>query len=488
MAFPRDHPVVALAVKAASGAVSLAVLRFFRAPFISAAPLLSAGLRGFGFSGCIFLLGACATPTMRSGDPAEPLAALQRVLTFGSREATLADRIQTKTIDGFTLSACLLPDGEAQARYGVNLAAKGLQAVWLRAINNTPQELWLLRAQMDPDYYTADEAAFLFRHSWGGLGHAARQQRFRDLGIRARLEAGKTYEGHVLIPRTEGGRFVQVTINGHGRERRFGFPLRTPDGHFEFERLDPAVIYAGQPQTNLSRAQFRTRLEQLPPTVTNAKGTASGDPLNFVLVGDSPLMMAALSECGWSFTHRIDWTTIRRELGAALRGRPYLTAPVSPLYVFGRPQDLSFQRSRNHISQRNHLRVWLAPFTVEGQAVWIGQVSRDIGIKLTTKSSTLTTHVIDPMVDEARQFVLESLLARLRIRQFGFVRAAPAAPRDAPRTNLTGDPYITDGLRLVVFLASRPVRTEDVSNLGWEKTDRGPIEFGQSGESPLQRR
>ena len=48
----------------------------------------------------------------------------------------------------------------------------------------------------------------------GVLG--ATQQHFRDLAMRSRLEAGKTYEGHVLIPRTEGGRFVEVTINGNG--------------------------------------------------------------------------------------------------------------------------------------------------------------------------------------------------------------------------------------------------------------------------------
>lgn len=428
------------------------------------------------------VLGGCASPPTHSPAATSPLAQPRSALTFGEREATLGDRIQTKTIDAVTLSACLLPDGEAQARYGVNLASKGLQAVWLRVVNRTPHELWLLRAHMDPDYYTADEAAFLFRHSWGGVGGEARKQRFRNLSIRARLEAGKTYEGHVLIPRSEGGRFVQVTINGHGRERRFGFPLRTPDGHFEFEKMDPTLIYDGQTRPNLSRGQLRTRLERLPPTVTNAKSIGVGDPLNIVLVGDAARVMGALSECDWAFTHRIDWTTVRREIGAALRGKPYFTAPVSPLYVFGRPQDLSFQRSRSHISQRNHMRLWLAPYTVEGQAVWIGQVSRDIGIKLTTKSSTLTTHVIDPMVDEARQFVLESLLARLRLTHFGFVRAADAAPREHPRFNLTGDPYITDGLRLVVFVSGTPVRTEEVRNLGWARTSQGPIEFGQSGE------
>jgi hypothetical protein len=432
---------------------------------------------------CLFMAASCRPVVMGPGVASSRLSDLKGVLTAGNREAAFADRGQTKTVDRMTVSACLLPDEEARQRYGVNLAKKGLQAVWLRVANKTPDENWLLTAHLDPDYFTADEAAYLFRRHSGGKAFGATQQHFRDLAMRSRLEAGKTYEGHVLIPRTEGGRFVEVTINGNGHVRRFGFSLRTPDGHFDFEKMDPAAIYSGRKPVNLSRSQLRARLEQLPATVTNAKGTASGDPLNIVLVGEPTQMMAALSECGWSFTHRIDSLTVRRMIGAALNGQPYLTAPVSSLYLFGRPQDLAFQRARAKLSQRNHMRLWLAPYTVEGRPVWVGQVSRDVGIKLTRQSPTLTTHVIDPMVDEARQFLLESLLFRFRFQYFGFVRASEPSFRERPRTNLTGDPYITDGMRLVVFIAPEPVKAGDVRNLGWGKTGKGPIEFGQSGEA-----
>jgi hypothetical protein len=432
---------------------------------------------------CLFLAASCRPLATGPGEPSSRLSDLKGALTSGNREVAIADRIQTKTVDRVTVSACLLPDEEARQRYGVNLASKGLQAVWLRVANKTPEENWLLTAHLDPDYFTADEAAYLFRHHWVDKALGATQQHFRDLAMRSRLEPGKTYEGHVLIPRTEGGRFVEITTNGSGKVRRFGFPLSTPDGHFDFEKMDPATIQAGQKPVNLSRNQLRTRLEQLPATVTNAKGTAQGDPLNIVLVGEPAQVMAALSECGWSFTHRIDSLTVRRMIGAAMNGKPYLTAPVSSLYLFGRPQDLAFQRARANLSQRNHMRLWLAPYTVEGRPVWIGQISRDVGIKLTRKSPTLTTHVIDPMVDEARQFLLESLLFRFRIEYFGFVRAAQPSFRENPRTDLTGDPYITDGMRLIVFIAHEPVKAEDVRNLGWGKTGKGPIEFGQSGET-----
>lgn len=432
------------------------------------------------------LLAACAGPVTHSGVPSTRLADLRGVIAGKEPAAAFADRTQTKTIDGVTVSACILPDEEGRRRYGVNLAKNGLQAIWLRIANRTPAENWMLTAYLDPDYFTADEAARLYRRSWAGVGFGGLQQRFRDLAMRSRLEPGKTYEGHVLVPRTEGGRFVEITTNGNGHVRRFGLPLRTPDGHFDFERMQPESLQAGRQVPNLTRQQLRARLEELPATVTDVRGTGTGDPLNIVLVGAPSQVMAALSECRWSFTHRIDSTTVLRMIGAGLTGKPYLTAPVSSLYCFGRPQDLAFQRARSNLSQRNHMRLWQAPYTVEGRPVWVGQISRDIGIKLTRKSSTLTTHVIDPMVDEARQFLLESLLYRFRIESFGFIRASNPATREEPRMNLTGDPYITDGMRLVLFISREPVPAEAVRNLGWGKTSKGPVEFGQSQDTSVR--
>jgi hypothetical protein len=39
----------------------------------------------------------------------------------------------------------------------------------------------------------------------------------------------------------------------------------------------------------------------------------------------------------------------------------------------------------------------------------------------------------------------------------------------APRHNLTGDPYFTDGLRAALVVSSRPVSLEDVRFFDWER-------------------
>ena len=87
--------------------------------------------------------------------------------------------------------------------------------------------------------------------------------------------------------------------------------------------------------------------------------------------------------------------------------------------------------------------------------MWIGQVSRDIGVRLTYQTWNLTTHKIAPDVDFDRNYLLQDLLLSGFVERYGFVTGVGAAPPSAPRTNLTGDPYYTDGLRAVVFLSTK---------------------------------
>ena len=125
------------------------------------------------------------------------------------------------------------------------------------------------------------------------------------------------------------------------------------------------------------------------------------------------------------------------------------------------------QRIRKNIHERNHFRLWLAPMTFNGQLVWIGQISRDIGVRFTWK--TITTHKIDPDVDETREFLLENLAYSQVLKKVAYVEGVGEAPMDQPRGNLTGDPYFTDGYRLVLWLTSEPVDLADLEVERWKK-------------------
>jgi hypothetical protein len=105
---------------------------------------------------------------------------------------------------------------------------------------------------------------------------------------------------------------------------------------------------------------------------------------------------------------------------------------------------------------------------VPGKPVWIGQISRDIGVRLTVKAPFFVTHKIDPEVDEARNYLAQDLLASEFLYALAFAKGAVKAPQERPATNLTGDPYFSDGLRAVMLLSSQPVPEDHIELLKWE--------------------
>lgn len=136
----------------------------------------------------------------------------------------------------------------------------------------------------------------------------------------------------------------------------------------------------------------------------------------------------------------------------------------------GARQDVALQKIRKNIHERNHLRLWLAPMRFQGEPVWVGQISRDIGVRFTTK--TITTHKIDPDVDETREFLVENLAYAQTLGQLAYVGGVGAASRVEPRQNLTGDPYFTDGLRVVLWLSDQVMDLEEIKYVRWETPDR----------------
>lgn len=388
-------------------------------------------------------------------------------------------RIQTVTSDGIEVSLRIPPDDEAARTFGVTLADHGIQPIWMRLQNDSDTDYWLLPIAIDPDYFSADEVAFVTSGTVPRAERDAARERFRKLAVPFFLKAGSVNEGYLYASHVRGGRFVDLRLSGRGKAVRMRFAVLLPTQGFDYEHSALRELYSHIAELpDLTVEQARARIRGLPCCTTTETGVGEGDPLNIALIGTAGDLVAALTASGWYFTEAITVESIRRMIGAAIAGEAFATAPVSPLYAFGRSQDLALQRGRSTINQRNHMRLWLAPFRCQGKPVWIGQVSRDIGVKITDKSSTLTTHVIDPVVDESREYLLHSLLHHEAIEWFAFASGVGMATRDAPRFNLTEDPYFTDGMRMVVMLSRAPVAPELAANLAWnESTD--PVREGK---------
>jgi hypothetical protein len=381
--------------------------------------------------------------------------------------AEFLGRAKTQERNGLRISVAALTPGESRRYLGEDLDSKGVQPVWLRIENQNDFPVRYLPLWTDPNYFSPSEVSFMFHRSFSGGHNQSIDEYFLKNTFDGAVAPKSASAGFVLTHRSEGTKYVNVALFSSRDFQQFRFVVPVPGGKWDFQRVDLKALYPPEKVTTLDLAGLKAALEALPCCVTNKDGSRWGDPLNLVIIGIPPHIVFPFVERGWNLTEPFDFAASRKAAMAFIFGEAYESSPVSPLYLYGRPQDLALQKIRNKISQRNHLRGWLAPFTYEGQTVWVGQISRDIGVRLTTKSWYLTTHKIDPEADADRDYLLQDLAATGFVRAFGLVGGVGAAPISAPRPNLTGDPYFTDGNRLVVFLGTEPVPLDQVELVKW---------------------
>lgn len=182
------------------------------------------------------------------------------------------------------------------------------------------------------------------------------------------------------------------------------------------------------------------------PHLTQTVSGAAGDPINLVLIGSQEQITQSFHQAGWLTPDPITPQTTARIAADSLAHRSYPTAPMSNLYVFGRVQDLAFEKPTNDVQNREHIRIWKTGTLTSGQNVWVGQASYDSGIELST-TNHFPTHHIAPTVDWERNSVGSDL------ERTGYVKAEVKAAFTSPifsARNGGGDFYESDGDVLVI--------------------------------------
>jgi hypothetical protein len=91
--------------------------------------------------------------------------------------------ILTQEKHDIAVSTKILSDQQALARFGVDIADVGLQAIWLRIDNRSDHSHWLLISALDANYFPAGEAAALFDLRLGEAQEEAVASHFRELAM-----------------------------------------------------------------------------------------------------------------------------------------------------------------------------------------------------------------------------------------------------------------------------------------------------------------
>ena len=356
-----------------------------------------------------------------------------------------------------------------------------MQPVWLRINNNSESSCRLHVISIDPNYYSPHEAAAANHFSTGKrilgfgllawvflpillllplkvitawLGNRRMDAFFLKHGLRLRpIAAGQASEGFVFTPLDVGNKVVHVRLLSGESETEFVFNVTVAGLAADYLRRDFQDMYPPDQLVECDLATLRQKLIDMPKAVSNGSGTRNGDPVNLVVVGEFPVLIGAFAPAG-TRPNQSRWQQAGKPFAPFSLARNTAIRPSAPSTSSAAARISRSQRIRQSINERLHLRLWTTPLRLSGTPVWVGQISRDIGVRFTLKTWNLTTHRIDPDVDEARDYVVEDLLEAERLELADYVGGVGACDVKAPRKNLTGDTYFTDGRRAIVVVAA----------------------------------
>lgn len=190
-------------------------------------------------------------------------------------------------------------------------------------------------------------------------------------------------------------------------------------------------------------------LSKIPRRISDKAGDP-GDMVNFLIIGSQDSMEKVFTTAGWVKVDANITDTLLHGLIESMSKESYLTMPMSPLYLFGRRQDYGWAHAEpiSVVASRNHLRIWKAPFDVNGQTLWVGAATHDVGFEKDQRNNGVT-HKIDPNIDLERDYVEKTLTSTGLVDQVTHI--LPANPMQEAKT-ATGGSFHSNGQVLVLKL------------------------------------
>jgi LssY C-terminus len=135
-----------------------------------------------------------------------------------------------------------------------------------------------------------------------------------------------------------------------------------------------------------------------------------GDAINVGLEGSEDDVLCAMHAAGWQPADPVTLKSSVKIIGSVVLDRPYLEAPVSPLFYENRRQDLAFEKpSGRSARMRHHVRFWKALAAGEdGSPVWLGAAVFDDGLGVSHYTGQITHHTA-PDIDAERDLLTSDL-------------------------------------------------------------------------------
>jgi hypothetical protein len=406
-------------------------------------PSLDTGGRLLALVVLVTLLGGCATRSYQ-GTEVQAAAFLDRAITQEN-----GDLVVTAAV----------PDAEeTTALTGLDLYDQGIQPVWLKVENSGDAAARVAIWSIDRDYFSPIEVAYMNRKQFSSEGYRAMERWFHENALQRQVPPGETRTGLVFTHLRPGTKGFNLNIFSNRTAYDFTFFVPLPGFVADFMEVDFFHLYSGDEIRELDTEGLKTVLEnELGCCVTDVTGNLEGGPLNVVLVGSGKAVRRSMLRGGWLETSA--------EEGVAVRERSQ--------HFRGRRPDAIFSQLREDGNERINLHLWLAPWRVDSEPVWVGQVyylTTDKSIlsmfssEQITDSALLSFFVRESVtadIDSAQRFLFQNFWYNGSLRAAGFVGGVGSSSVDEPREGFGGVAYITDGYRLVAFLSETPMAMDE---------------------------
>ena len=367
---------------------------------------------------------------------------------------SLRQRAEVQTFEPLTVKAAVPSAAESNILFGVPLYDHDVQPVWLEISNRSEERVRFAMVSVDRDYFSPLEVSYTLRKGFSKDARAAMDERFHESGIDRFVEPGETISGFVFTHLSPGTKSFNVDLFGVETMQNFAFFIQVPGFKPDHAEVDFEQLYTRDEIRELTTEEFREVLGDLSNYTASEDGESKGLPVNVAVVGNGIDVLRTLLRAGW-------YESISANSNKPGSGK-------TTYYLYGRKPDAVFRIQRNNSVERNELRLWLTPMRVDGEAVWAGQITNFIGQRSYIEKVFFDAH-LDPDVDDARGFLWQNIWYSQGLQAFAWSKAGKSVPLDQPGTDFHGNPFFTDGFRLVLWFSGEPYSLLDTTPLNWDE-------------------
>jgi hypothetical protein len=344
---------------------------------------------------------------------------------------------------------------EAEQILGIPIYKRGIQPVWLEITNNSSGRARFVLTSVDKNYFSPLEVAYMHKKHFSTQGWMDLESHLYETAMPRQIAAGETVSGFVYTHASDGTKSFNVDVyysGGKANYEEFTFFVEVPGFVPDHAEVDFEGLYEPDMIRELDPDGLRTALQELPCCTTNRDGSGQGQPVNTILVAGGREILQSLLRAGWSET-------------SYERDDNYLNKSN---YLFNRPPDAVFRKSRGKTTERNELSLWLTPSRVDGIEVWAAHIKHAIGRRYQINEIFFGS-AEDPDVDDGRNFLLQNLWYSQSLEAVAYLKTGKVVPKEDPAVDFNNNPFFTDGTRIVLWLSGDPVALQDVRNMNWDQ-------------------